>query len=483
MQRSLVKDTVIYSFSDIILKGIAFLAFPIFTNLLSIEDYGTMSLVLTISGLTGMVMGFGVSNSLQRFYFDDQSEKGKGRKTLVSTGLLLVILLCLIGFAAFSFLFYFSRSFIESKLSLQYNIVLLAIAGNIPTQIIQYVFSTIRVQFKPVRYVIVSFINNLSGTILAIFLLYRGYGLPGYFLGFLFAPLAFIPIAVLFIKQDLIVSFDRKQAKIILEYGYPFIFAGLGYWLFGSIDRWVLNSYVSKEGIGIYSIAFKFAYIVYLIIGAFGQALSPLCVKMLVEEPGRIGTYFSKILIYLYAGMTLIGLGISIFANELIILTTPYAYWPAAKIIPVVIAALVIHSTSLISVLGLYYSKRTNIMTFCVFIAAGVNVIFNFLLVPTFGPLGAAITLILTYSTLTILYGLFSKKSIQINYDVRSIILNTAILALGTVVASWLGARPWSWTFIAIKLVVYVGLAITMVVFKVLDVKNVIKAVIGVVKR
>lgn len=483
MAGSLVKDTIVYSFSDIAIKLIAFLTFPIFTNLLSINDYGQMSLIQTVSGLTGMIMGFGIMNSLQRYYFDDKTDEGRERKKLVTTCLFLIGMFCFIGYVIFGSVIYIFRYEIELIFNLPFTLLLIAIAGNIPSQIILFVFGTIRVQFKPFKYLVVSFINNLSGTILAIIFLYQNMGLFGYFLGFLLAPLFFVPIALLFIKRDLGFAVDNKLAKKIIAYGYPFIFAGVGYWLFGSIDRWVLNSYVGKESIGIYSVAFKFAFIVYLIITAFGQALSPLCVKMMVDEPERVDVYLSEILTYLYTGMTIIGLGIAFFSNELIVLTTPIAYWPAAKIVPIVICALVIHSSSLISVLGIYFSKRTNIMTLCVFISAAVNILFNFLLVPVFGPLGSALSLIITYGTLTISYALFGMKTIHINYNIRSLIITSVFLGGGVVFSTLLGGRAWSWPIVFLKIVVYLLFIFGILSFKIVDLSKIYRSMMGTFKR
>ena len=53
-----------------------------------------------------------------------------------------------------------------------------------------------------------------------------------------------------------------KWFKSSFKFGYPFIFTGLAFWLFGSIDRWMLSGYASLEEVGIYSVAFKFSTII-----------------------------------------------------------------------------------------------------------------------------------------------------------------------------------------------------------------------------
>ena len=61
-------------------------------------------------------------------------------------------------------------------------------------------------------------------------------------------------------------------AKKLINYGYPFIFAAMAYWIFGSIDRWMLFYLRDTEEVGLYSIAFRFSLIPMFLANAFGQA-------------------------------------------------------------------------------------------------------------------------------------------------------------------------------------------------------------------
>ena len=67
--------------------------------------------------------------------------------------------------------------------------------------------------------------------------------------------------------------------KKLIIYGYPFIFSGLAYWIFGSIDRWMLAYLTDIKEVGIYSVAFRFSMIPMFLANAFGQAWSPLAIK------------------------------------------------------------------------------------------------------------------------------------------------------------------------------------------------------------
>ena len=52
-----------------------------------------------------------------------------------------------------------------------------------------------------------------------------------------------------------------------------FIFAGIAYWIFGSMDRWMISILSDNVQVGLYSVAFKFASIVLFINTAFGKIM------------------------------------------------------------------------------------------------------------------------------------------------------------------------------------------------------------------
>ena len=83
------KNTTIYSLGNIILRVGAFLLIPIYTNYLSIEDYGILaSLFITIEVLV-IVMNGGMKNSLVRFF--DEYYKKKNADQLIGTSVLINI--------------------------------------------------------------------------------------------------------------------------------------------------------------------------------------------------------------------------------------------------------------------------------------------------------------------------------------------------------------------------------------------------------
>ena len=79
------KNTTIYAVGTIILRAGAFLLIPIYTNYLSIEEYGILaSLFITIEVLV-ILMNSGMKNSFIRFFKESENENKTGQ--LIGTSL------------------------------------------------------------------------------------------------------------------------------------------------------------------------------------------------------------------------------------------------------------------------------------------------------------------------------------------------------------------------------------------------------------
>ena len=100
------KNTTIYAFGNIILRAGAFLLIPIYTNYLSIEEYGILAtLFITIEVLT-ILMNGGMRTSMVR-YFQEFYDKNKGDQLLGTSVLINIISgfivtgICLLFFISF----------------------------------------------------------------------------------------------------------------------------------------------------------------------------------------------------------------------------------------------------------------------------------------------------------------------------------------------------------------------------------------------
>ena len=76
------KDFLIYGFASTLGKLAALLLMPLYTSILSQEEYGVMAMLLSVKGIIDLVSNLNVHSGIARDYY----EEGVNRKSLVSTG-------------------------------------------------------------------------------------------------------------------------------------------------------------------------------------------------------------------------------------------------------------------------------------------------------------------------------------------------------------------------------------------------------------
>ena len=85
------KDFFIYGMASLLGKIAAIFLMPLYTNILTKEEYGAMALITSVQGLIGLVSNLNIHSGIARDYY----EEGIDRKNLVSTGFLSILSLSL----------------------------------------------------------------------------------------------------------------------------------------------------------------------------------------------------------------------------------------------------------------------------------------------------------------------------------------------------------------------------------------------------
>ena len=429
MLRKFGKDVAVYGGADLLFKMAGFVVIPIYAHLLSVAQFGLMALLTVSATLLGHLVNLGVNNAMHRFYFDPQTEE-RDRPVIVSTG--LVQLLCsggLVVALAFLLLAGFRDEMLRDY-EVRWLWAALVLANIIPEQVAQYTLDAVRLHFTPWRFFAIALVKNVAGILLGLwFLAGWGLGLTGIFLGTLAASAAAVPLGLWMIRRDLTGRIDRRIGRAIFAFGYPFVFAQAAYWVFGSMDRWLLMEMSTAEQVGLFSIAFKFAAVMGFVIGAFAQAWSPHAMKMVREDPDYRRT-FAVIFSAWYFLLALIGLFIALFAEEAMILLTPREYWPAAPILSIGAAGMVFYGSTQITALGITLEKRTMLLTAGAWIAAMVNVALNLLLIPRFGALGSAAATLFAYAALTGSFLLWTQRLHPLPLERGKLLYSTFLVAV-----------------------------------------------------
>ena len=291
--KSLAKDTALYGLSSIVGRFLNYLLVPVYTYYIAAESggYGIVTNLYAYTALLLTLLTFGMETTLFRFG-GKQEEDGS---MVYSTTLRMVGLVALVFLAAvLGFLHPIARG-LGFAAHPEYIACMALIVAQDAFQAIM--FSRLRQQGRPVRFVALKFAFIIPNVLLTLFLFI---GLPKFFpahpglealwqrfnygVGFIFFLnlLCTTVVTLLFIPEikGLFYGWDRKLAGRMLRYTWPLLLLGVVGILNQVADKILFPKLIpGEEGmvqLGIYGACVKIALLMSVLTQAFRYAYEPI---------------------------------------------------------------------------------------------------------------------------------------------------------------------------------------------------------------
>ena len=270
-----------------------------------------------------------------------------------------------------------------------------------------------------------------------------GIGLVIYFsksLEALFSGMLLIDVMTVFVLTYVFV----RQGKIKLKdfsipfiwecilYGFPLIAFELASFLIKFSDRYLIQAFLGSEAVGVYSVGSNLAYYVKdALCLPVWYAIFPLYMELFHKE-GKEKTreFIAKVSNYLLLIAIPIIFGLSALAKPIVITLATTKFEDASIVIPFIVTGAIIWGFYPIFAAGLYIYKRTKILALYVFIAGGLNVVLNIILIPRMHLLGAALATFIAYLSLTAMVIRTSYPYLRIHLDGGMLIKSVAAAVL-----------------------------------------------------
>lgn len=413
--RKLAGHSLIYSLVNALTKFINFLLLPLYTRLLSESEYGTQDLVLTTISLIGIVSVLGMDAAGHRWYWD--SEDPILRKRTISSWVWCQLSLTFIFATAIWLLAdVFAAQIIENQSAALY-FRLAAIGQFLLSALPDILRNWLRLQQRPQTMMFFTLGTSLLA-ILTTVLFVAGFqwGLFGVFA----APLLSQGVATLvaiWLMGDWLNPKHASWAHLrgMLGYSLPLVPASLAFWVVSLSDRYFVQAYGSTDEVGLYSVGARLATVVVLLTTGFQQAWGPFSMSIR-QRPDANKTYAQVLLLYVWLGCALC-LALTLFAPNFVLLATAGGRWiDAAPVIGPLAFSFVMIGLQAIAGLGLEITKKSASIASAFILAAVLNIVFNFLLVPSFGKIGSAWATLLAQSVIPIVLFYQSQRAYPIPY-------------------------------------------------------------------
>lgn len=226
----------------------------------------------------------------------------------------------------------------------------------------------------------------------------------------------------------------------------------LSVWVLQVSDRLILGSFVSTTALGHYAIANRMANLVYVAMGPIYSAWTPLALASKHQDANM--ERYVAISRYLIAAVLIMGLGIGLFATEILIILTRPAYLPAAPYVGFLAYMHVFSGFGTMLSTGALMGKQLASVSVTVFFGALANIGLNLLLIPTFGIWGATAATMIGYGVPQVILYLWLQRRYPIPYPMGKFMAALVIQFTLQMIGLWVPAIAFP-IRIAMKLVIF----------------------------
>ncbi len=414
----MLKDSQIYLFASVVTILVNFLTLPFFTSYLSPGDYGVIALFIIFGNVTTNLISFGLNTASYGSYFKYKIDDFKILNLSVSV--FLIVLFILFGtLVVNNFAGYISGKIFNNQISS--DLLKLSYLSGCFSYFYTHFGQLLIAQKKAYYFSISSILHVCTNALLTYyFIKFYSYTFLAGIYGLTFANILAMSSVVLFNYDLFIFKLSFKKLKKAIIFGIPEVPKLIIDLLYSSFDKTMLANYKGISEIGYYDFGSRFASILKIFNDAIGKSFSPYFLENIDKISARenILDFFYKIIFFL----GLIGIGISYFSEEALIVLTTKDFYVAKYLVPFLISYYLfgvlnqLASNQFIASQKLYYLPPIS------FFGLVINVVLNIILIPIFGAIGAVISTAFVSFITSILLFYFGNVALNLPTNNRKII-------------------------------------------------------------
>lgn len=437
---TLLTNTAVFTAGKFISKLLVFFMIRLYTSCLTPDEYSTADLIVDMANLLIPLASLGISEGI----FRNAAAKKGDKEAFLSAGL-WILGIGSIGFLALSPLLMLIPMFRTTA----WLIAVYVLVSNVHAVVSQYLCAIGKTRLFAGQGIL-----NTALTILfnLIFLLGFDAGMLGYVSSIMLADGVTTVFLILYTRlwrsvKHLTRGERQPLVKSMLRFSLPLIPATICWWITGVSDRYMVAAMYSHAENGLYTAAYKIPTLLTYAVGIFDSAWR-LSVAAESDDAEACKSFYSRVWkLYMavsFACGAVLVVGSRFFAHLLF----ADAYRKAWLYVPVLTVATVF--MGLDTFLGSVYftCKKTVGSMVTALCGAVLNVGLNWLLIPSYGAMGAAVATLVSYAVVYVLRLMTVRRLIDFRtYPVQGgiyallLLLLSAAVTLSGVEASPL--KPW----------------------------------------
>lgn len=422
--------------SNLILKGLSMISGPIFTRIMSSEQYGIVSNFTTWQGLLGTVITLNLAAGVfNNGMLEFKEDRDSFQMSLVSISTVMAILflgayclfpeqlcslldvnkpLCLLMFFYFLFIPVYGYWSARQRYEFQYKTLFLLSVGSAVVSLIASVIAVLLApasQASTVKIVVSELPNIILGLFFYIYIAYKSK-----------------------------LSIKVKYVGYALKFNLPLIPHYLSMYVLSSSDRVMITKIVSKTATAIYSVSYTVGMVINILWQSIEASMAPwIYEKLNANDKESVRKRTFQILAIFMVACVLSCL----FAPEIIWVLAPAEYYSGIYVIPSIAA-----SSFFIAAYGIYmrielYHKKTMFAMMATTMAAALNLLLNLIFIKKYGFTAAGYTTLVCYAFLTLFHYLnIRKQGFDDCIDNKRVLMLSVIVVLCSFGINFLYTMP-----------------------------------------
>ena len=433
-------------------KGISFITVPIFTRMMSTEEYGIYTLYASWYQILLIFTSLYLFNGV---YDNAMSKFSNDRDAFTSS---IQGLSIMISFVVFAF-YLISNQYWQNILGLSSKYIFLMFAEMIVAPALYFWSGRQRFEYQYKKLVVVTLLKSVVNPILGLIFVFQSLDKAfGRVVSIVVVELAFDATIMIyqFVKGK--VFFDRQYWRYSFTLAIPLIPHYLSGMILNQGDRIVIDRMVGKSAVAMYGVAYSIGMLVQMFINAINSAITPWVYGNLKEKNIKAIRKQFNILLLLVAAIIS---AVILVCPELVMIFGSEKYANAVYVIPPVAAS--VYFIFLYGVLSYpeFYYEETRFLMLASFGAAILNVLLNIVFVKIFGFVAAGYTTLVCYIVYSLGHYLVGSRVLKKHTGENALIekVPAIVLSIYVIVMSVVGnvIVPYVWlryAVIAILIVV-----------------------------
>jgi len=394
-----------YLSADLAVKAIGFISIPIFTRLLTEEEYGIISTFYAYVPIILVLLSLNTYNSVGRYYY----EKKEDLPNFLGSYIILLTLIVL-----FTSTFYFAfHGIFFPLIKMPYPLPILIVFVCIFNIVYSIYLQTLYPQRKSKRVAFVSIVYGYTTLFMAI--IFTIILKNNKYLGRIFASIIVGLLSsiyfISYLRKNLKFSFNKNHVKYILAYSIPLIPYSLSEQILSQFDRIMINSAIGAQPVGFYSIGYNIGMLLLLIISSVYLSFTPDFFRLIDEKNHlRLNTIAKR----MFSIILIFGFLLILFGENILVFLADPKFYPGKSVIMPVVIGYIFYGMFIYYSIYVNYSKKMILLAYSTLISGILNIILNSIFIPKYGYIGAAYTTTISYFTLFLLVWLMIKIKIDL---------------------------------------------------------------------